>query len=110
MLLYQKLGKFLQYSHDIYHIYVNDTILDDHILKDLYSSMTHNLNSIIKALKVIRLHVLMQKDHYFRSIDYQITDNYMETVIINFFINRGRLLIYMHFIRLNFMYYSLLEL
>ena len=52
----------------------------------------------------------MQKDHYFRSIDYQITDNYMETVIINFFINRGRLLIYMHFIRLNFMYYSLLEL
>ena len=52
----------------------------------------------------------MQKDPYFRPIDYQITGNYMETVIINFVINRGRLLSYMLFIRLDFMYYSLLEL
>ena len=33
----------------------------------------------------------------------------MKTVIINFVINRGRLISYMHFIRLNFMYYSLME-
>ena len=68
--------------------------------------MTHNLNLIIKAIKVIQLHVLILKDPYFRSIDYQITDNYMKTVIINFVIKRGRSLSYMLFIRLDFMYYS----
>ena len=67
--------------------------------------MTHNLNLIIKAIKVIQLHVLMLKDPYFRSIDYQITDNYMKTVY-NFVIKRGSSLSYMLFILLDFMYYS----